>query len=429
LHLEPLEDRWCPSSSYAITDLGTLGGASSGASAVNNVGQVAGGATTAAGANHAFLWTAGATNGVPGNPQMQDLGTLPGFPNSQASALNNAGQVAGQVSDASGSNVDAFYWNGTAMQDLGTLGGTYTLARALNNAGNGHPVQVVGQSWTGALNPDGSRVTHAFLWQNGAMTDLNNQLNNLSPNSGWVFQGATGINDNQQVVGFGTHNGLVANWLWQFGSSALPTDLGGGNFPYAVNNASQVAGVSEYTVPYHGFLWTNGSPVYLPLLPRTQSDTSDYAVALNNSSPVQVVGYTLNHAGSVDDHALLWQNGSVIDLIKQIPGSAGWSQLHRATGVNDLGQIAGSGTLTSGAAHAFLLTHSPGGRALTAAALPRAGGATQEIPASQERRNASPGQDAPRTRFATDVVFALLGVDEQPAGIGNGLVGPRRAKR
>src|SRR5262249_29885908 len=159
----------------------------------------------------------------------------------------------------------------------------------------------------------------------------------------------------QQVVGFGTHNGVVGNWLWQVGSMAEPTDLGAGNVSSAVNNLGQVAGVSESTVPYHGFLWANGSPTYLPLLHGTQSDTSDYAVALNNSSQVQVVGYTLNHAGSFDDHALLWRNGNVIDLIRQIPGSAGWSQLHRATGVNDAGHIVGSGTRTSGAFHAFLM--------------------------------------------------------------------------
>jgi probable HAF family extracellular repeat protein len=364
LYVEPLEERWCPAS-YTITDLGTLGGATSGATAINNAGQVAGGANTAAGVNHAFLWTPGATSGVPTNPQMQDLGTLPGFLNSQAWALNNAGQVAGQVSEASGANADAFYWNGTALQDLGTLGGTRTIAWALNNAvPGGHPVQVVGESWTGALNPNGFPIDHAFLWQNGVMTDLNNQL---PANSGWVLTVARGINDNQQVVGRGTHNGQLASWLWQIGSSVEPTDLSvgtstGGNSPSAVNNAGQVAGDSEATFPYRAFLWTNGSTILLPALRGTRSDTSDEALALNNASPLQVVGQTLNDVGPIDVHALLWQNSNVTDLIKQIPASAGWSQLSAATGVNDAGQIVGRGTLASGAGHAFLMTPSHGGK-------------------------------------------------------------------
>jgi hypothetical protein len=36
LHLEPLEDRCCPSTTYSITDLGTLGGANSQANAINS---------------------------------------------------------------------------------------------------------------------------------------------------------------------------------------------------------------------------------------------------------------------------------------------------------------------------------------------------------------------------------------------------------
>src|SRR2546421_6089887 len=119
LFVERLEDRRCPAG-YAITDLGTLGGTFSRADAINNSGQVVGEAnTTVTGVWHAFLWTPGGTNGVAGNPQMQDLGTLSGFANSEALAVNVAGQVAGYAQDASDSNIrDAFYWDGAAMLDL-----------------------------------------------------------------------------------------------------------------------------------------------------------------------------------------------------------------------------------------------------------------------------------------------------------------------
>src|SRR4051794_30777895 len=48
-----------------------------------------------------------------------------------------------------------------AALDLGTLGGTSSSAGAMNSSG-----QVVGQSSTAA------GYNHAFLWQNGTMTDL-----------------------------------------------------------------------------------------------------------------------------------------------------------------------------------------------------------------------------------------------------------------
>ena len=81
LRLERLEDRSVPAA-YALTD---LGGAFSFANDINEAGQVVGSATTASGQSHAFLWENGA---------MTDLGTL-GGPTSGAGGLNDAGQVVG----------------------------------------------------------------------------------------------------------------------------------------------------------------------------------------------------------------------------------------------------------------------------------------------------------------------------------------------
>src|SRR4051812_43738035 len=79
-------DRFVEAVTYTITDLGTLGGASSSASALNDQGQVVGTSLTASGQAHAFLYSGGV---------MADLGTLAGQNYSRAQDINNAGNVVG----------------------------------------------------------------------------------------------------------------------------------------------------------------------------------------------------------------------------------------------------------------------------------------------------------------------------------------------
>ena len=71
--------------------------------------------------------------------------------------------------------------------DLGTLGGTYSSAFAINERG-----QVVGDSTT---DPN-SGETHAFLWQRGTMTNLGTL--------GGSFSQALAINERGQVMGKST---------------------------------------------------------------------------------------------------------------------------------------------------------------------------------------------------------------------------------
>jgi probable HAF family extracellular repeat protein len=359
LTVERLEDRWCPS--YSITDLGTFGGTFSQATAINSTGQVAGDAAfDASGHSHAFLYSGG---------HMTDLGTLPGDIVSGATALNKSGQVVGNSTSNAGRR--SFLWqSSTGMTDLGNLGGSSTSAQAIDNATTNHGVQVVGFGNTAAGGP------HAWLWQNDGLgiTDLNTLI---PAGSGWVLTYAEGINDNQQIVGQGTINGQAHAFLWQIGGGA-PTDLGvlrGGtkSAGMAINSSGQVAGYSEtssgHSTSWHAFLWTAPGPITdLGTLNKT---TNSYAYALNNAtpaSPLQVVGEAEPNS-TPPQYAVLWQNGKAINLSTQIPSGSGWAALNFAYGVNDGGQIVGRGTLASGAQHAFLLTPSTGGKALTAAAV------------------------------------------------------------
>ena len=120
-----------------------------------------------------------------------------GTPYSWAFGISNNGQVVGEANIGSG-NIHAFLYNNGVMTDLGTLGGSNSYADGINNSG-----QVVGEAYT----PSGS--PHAFVYSNGIMTDLNS----LITTSGWTLEEATGINDNGQICGDGYTAGRLDAFL------------------------------------------------------------------------------------------------------------------------------------------------------------------------------------------------------------------------
>jgi probable HAF family extracellular repeat protein len=168
---------------------------------INNSGHIVGVASTPLGVHAFFL------NGS----QMIDLGTLGGA-QSIAHEVGETDFVVGQAELPSISipPTHAFIWhddNGNGqrdtlpvdeMKDLGTLGGTKSVAYDINASG-----QVVGSS---DVLPG---VSHAFIWQNSIMTDLNTLISN--PN--WTLQEARSINDGGQIVGWGTISGQTHAFL------------------------------------------------------------------------------------------------------------------------------------------------------------------------------------------------------------------------
>jgi probable HAF family extracellular repeat protein len=173
-----------------MQDLGTLpGDRNSVAHGINASGQVIGESYIGSSPGHAFLWDA--TSG------MQDLGTLPGARDSFAYGINGSGQVVGV------SGPHAFLWDATnGMQDLGALpGDSGSIARSINDSG-----QVVGRSFH-----DLFRLTyHAFIWQNGTMSDLNDLI---PAGSGLTLLSAEAINNAGQIVGWGVSGGTIRAFL------------------------------------------------------------------------------------------------------------------------------------------------------------------------------------------------------------------------
>jgi len=319
------------SAQWTITDVGTLPGGSLGfsyANSINNAGQVVGSSSSATG-TRAFLWQ----NGV-----MTNLGDLPGgADNSVATSINNSGQVVG-YSDASGNR--AFLWQSGVMTDLGTLAGEFqSNAYGINDSG-----QVVG----------GSSVTigtggPAFLWQSGVMTNLG-----TLPGGG-DYSDARGINNAGQVVGASNSATGDRAFLWQ---NFVMTDLGsltgdssGNSAAYGINNAGQVVGASLAATGYRAFMWQNGVMTDLGDLPG-----GGYSAARGINNAGQVVGYTGTVAGQ---SAFLWQDGVMTDLsaVSGVAGT-GWT-LAEAAAINDVGQIVGNGTNPQRLQHAFILTPVP----------------------------------------------------------------------
>jgi probable HAF family extracellular repeat protein len=131
--------------------------AESGANAINASGQVVGQMQDRfSGEQHAFL-----SQDIPQSIDAQDLGL---GPDSVANSINATGDIVGAalVSSPGGQPTNhAILWHNPQTLDLGSLGGTLSVANAINDAG-----QIVGQS----RRRDGK--IHAFLWQNGKMRDL-----------------------------------------------------------------------------------------------------------------------------------------------------------------------------------------------------------------------------------------------------------------
>jgi probable HAF family extracellular repeat protein len=272
------------------------------------------------------------------------------------------------------------------VSNLDALGGTNSRGNSIND-----------ETWVaGYSNLAGDQSRHATLWRNGSLLDLGT-LGGPNSNVTWSVKNNEGI-----IVGIaqtatpeplgewwssfafypGPNNiGFInLGFVWENGQMrGLPTFPGGNNgFATGANNLGQAVGwaendvhdptcVSPQVLQFRPAVWQLGPPDQIHDLPLITGDTSGAATAINDNG--QIVGIS----GICDQavgrhtarHAVLWQNGGVIDI-----GNLGAPWWNTPTNINQRGDVvgfAGDPAFPEGdILHAFVWTRQHGIRPLAA---------------------------------------------------------------
>ena len=371
-----------PTWNYTVVDLGTLGGASSGANSINDNNWASGLSGLASSSYiHAALWknggspidlgTLGGPNSAVEWPVKNDRGLISGI--SETGAKQRLGEIWSCASGffpqpPSGHICRGFAWRNGKMTKLPTLGGNNGFAAGANNFG-----KIVG--WAETPRHDSTCTSPQVLGFEAVVYDISKRkISELPPYGRDKDGAATEINDRDQVVGisgkcdqavgrFTAHHAV----MWDRGRIVNLGTLGGvaWNTPMAINNKGEVVGFSDLagdqngTPNFHAFLWTKRHGIIdLGTLP---GDAYSEALGINQAGQIVGVSYGVSFSTS---RAFIWQNGKMTDLNSLVHSG---SQLYLlfANDINENGVIAGGAcVLVSGScgskAPAFMATPTAG---------------------------------------------------------------------
>ncbi|HXO84957.1 MAG TPA: hypothetical protein VN803_05465 [Gemmatimonadales bacterium] len=293
--------------------------------AINNGGQIVGKR-----GNQAVFWERGVITelgtlgGASSTPLLACPSGSPGFcflPTPRT--LNESGAVTGTSTTATGES-HAFFWRNGEMTDLGTLGGTLSGAAAIEDGG-----QVLGGSTTA----DGEG--HTVVWHNGKVKDLGTgfapaDFNHAGLIAGTSDDGAVVWRHGElQVLGDERiRHALLVNergdvaakeedgdvlWIWNKGVLTRVSTVRYAN-PIALNNQGQFIAVGSYggfsVSSFSSIVWQDGVTKILPALWCDPPRSPDYylcntATAINNRGDI-VGASMINQGEGFTYHAVLW---------------------------------------------------------------------------------------------------------------------------
>ena len=327
-----------------------------------------------------------------------DLGLLPGGTTSAGLAINSEPIIVGLATD-SNFNLQRPFWNANTGDIVG-------FADNFNPASTAIPEHMNESREMGGTEVYGDNVYQGIYWNPAGDAFVLPPLAGFDPDYGMLHTRAHGINAQGQLVGTGKEgepNFYTHAALWP-NKDTEAIDLGflGQGNPnyseaYGINDLSHVVGNSAIGSLIHGFLWRNGQMIDLGALngqavseARAINNTGliagksnifpvvwEYDPANSGRAPrirqlaipagffaatataVNDVGDVVGYAGSpnIDSHAVLWRNGIAIDL-----GLWPGGHYSVANGINNLGQIVGTGTVAGdNLDHALMWTVDAGG--------------------------------------------------------------------
>jgi len=330
-----------------LTDLGVLaGGTASRALAINNVGQIAGLANDSSFALQRPIWNAG-TGAIIGAADNWDPAST-----AVPEHRNDHGEMVGSEVIRNGTLYEGVYWN-AAGQAFGLppmagvdplYGAVHVYGHGINNRG-----QMVGASKDSTL----GHFLHAVLWQNKDTPPQD--LGFLGRSAyGTDYSEAYGINDSTHVVGNSAIGTVIHGFLWRDGHMLDLSPTSAATSASAINNNGLIVGKSNLDPVGWRYDVTNSSST--PVMQRLPIPSGFFTAQPTSVNDLDdVAGY----AGSpnIDAHAILWRNGQAFDL-----GIWPGGHYSVANGINNLGQIVGTGTVAGdNLDHALMWTVVVGG--------------------------------------------------------------------
>jgi probable HAF family extracellular repeat protein len=351
---------------YILTDLGVLPGESiSTSAAVNRQGHVAG-----TSGESAFRYDSAT------DPSMENVGApgdTKGGNTSRGFGINNSGAVVGDSTFGTSEISHAAIFENGSMRDLAPFGDSESFSRA--NGINAYG-QAVG-SFSGKFDSEFSRafITDTLSQEkHPTLTDLGTL--------GGMYAQAWAINDfgfvtgNSEISGFHTviSSGLTHAFIWSADTQMIDLGTLAGDYSYGtgINEKNHVVGystISRSDDRVHAFLHDGETMLDLGSLGGA-SMASDYSFALGVNAADQMVGYSYVPSdemgvlfdppvGAPQQVAFIYSKGVMVDLNTLIGSAAKRYRLYSATAINDKGQIAAIALDQScDSFHAVLLTPS-----------------------------------------------------------------------